>query len=286
MQRSDTTQQLRFELPYPEAAVFDFSNPDGIRIDLPADTHWQVHRHWHYKTIDTRSITCIDGFVSAFVGKRDGIDGIYRSKHAFESPGSTIFMETDDSLSWMKGTIDLNERVPLTVIIVANPTLHRNICSAILDKNLYPRLRSTPLWFKALWKLSSGSRQQCLLDFILRLQLKMIYYEHDYHFSYGFIPFTWPYGFPWGDNIPDRPKRMEHRSMLLISHVYEPICKSNQETWVVKFKGGGLQSRLSPLVPSRCGMAWKVQLTSFLDYWIGRLLFGMKGRYREYTSAK
>jgi hypothetical protein len=257
MQRTNTTQQTTFELPLPQAATFDFSAVDGIKIHVPTDSKFKMVHHWHYQRPDTTRIIGVHGRMYLMLAERGKLGS---SLDAYLNPPFELSPKLDDAIAWSPVFTDPPQS-PLTVMIVANRVLHRNICSAILDRDLFPQLQTTPQWFKVLWRMSSDSRRCRLLDSALRLQLEVIFYKHDYHFVHGRVPFTDLF---WPDNTPGWAKKWEMRSMLLFSRTHETTSM--------------------PPSDDRC----TEQLTCFFfaAYWKGRGLYGMKGGYAEYTPRE
>lgn len=126
--------------------------------------------------------------------------------------------------------------------------LYRNICSAILDADRFPNLTSTPLWLRALFAALTWFPQlrSWLVAKMLSVQLEAIYHEHDYRLIHGWVPFTWPWRMQ-----PWAPRAPAWVEMLQWRSVFV----------------------LSRIVMTSC-------------YWVGRLFFGMKGEYDEYTPRR
>jgi hypothetical protein len=72
----------------------------------------------------------------------------------------------------------------LAVDVETDHTLWRNVCSATLDRDLFPQLNSTPLWLKAMFNLFPSWRE-ALLSFVLQIQLRAIFYYHGVHICHG-----------------------------------------------------------------------------------------------------
>lgn len=141
----------------------------------------------------------------------------------------------------------LNAQISLTVDLVADHTLWRNVCSATLDKAIFPDLASTPVWIKGLFALLAfiPSWREQLLNPMLWMQLQTIYFSHDFHVYHGRIPVTWPWlAQPFGGRAPAWAEHLQLQSLYIIS---------------------------------------RVVMTS--AYWFGRLFLGMKEEYREYTPS-
>jgi hypothetical protein len=127
-------------------------------------------------------------------------------------------------------------------------TFHRNICSAVLDANVYPSLDSTPFWLRWIFGVISvilGVRHW-LIAKLLWIQIRMIYYSHDFWSYEGQISISW-----------------------LWDGWYFPALAPQ---WVrtLEWKSGDIFSRM---VLRMCS-------------WIGRYLLGMRGEYDEYTPRQ
>lgn len=148
---------------------------------------------------------------------------------------------------WCSGRRDTEGKNDLELVYqtAADQILHRNICSAVLDREAFPGLSSTPLWFKFVyWLVSDVDRRRWILDLVLRLQLQVMFWSHDYHCYHGYVPFTWPWLLVGDWCPPVWAEVWQDRSMYAISNV--------------------------------------VMLTL---YSLGILAFGMKGEYPEYTPS-
>lgn len=113
--------------------------------------------------------------------------------------GDSFDFKLEQLTSWSK----IERRNELAVVLNANKTLHRNICSATIDGDIFPYLDSTPLAIKALFLLARliGLRQR-FLQVALWVQIQIIYYAHDFHVTHGVIDFTLPYRLIWWDQNP------------------------------------------------------------------------------------
>lgn len=240
-----------FELPAPREATFTFippspTFPNEIRIALPAQNSWRMPLHWHPAadeagTVGCQRVTCASGrlLVSTVAGTSGG--GL-----RVGSRGMTVEFQPGQRVSWSAPPD--RDPVALTVILMADHVLWRNICSAVLDKDIFPQLASTPFWLKGLFALLRPvpSWRNRLLDAMLWFQLHAIFAAHDFHIYHGRIPITWLWMYqPFGGDPPEWAKKFNVRSMYVISKVV--------------MKGA---------------------------YWTGRLLMGMKGEYAEYTPVR
>lgn len=239
MGRTWTDQRTTFHLPSPDEVTFSFQERDAMEICVPSDSKWYVPSHWHYKQRDARYLQVISGNLILSSSFSRTIGGSTESMNAYSQPYKFAL---DERISWQPYySYDENHerfRQPLTAHLIANETLHRNICSMILDYRIFPELSSTPLWLKAVfWTLRScPSAREGLLSRLLRVQRQLTLYAHDYHESHGRIPFSrmwfWVYPPPW-------TWRLEYISMMWISSAVGMACY-----WF-----GGLALGMSALYP-------------------------------------
>lgn len=243
MRRTNTTTVQTFSLPFPNAATFDFSDKTYITITIPERSKWHMPWHWHNTALDGKSIRHIRGHLFISHGPISEDSGTV-------SPTSQYFNGSGPGCRRL--IFDITELVSrksqdkklLQVEYEANQVLHRNICSAILDRDIYSKLESTPIWVSALFALSSRGLKHRLLDYMLAIQLDMIYYHHDFRLYHGSIMFQLPWMLlSWGQSKPPR--------WTLVANI-----------WSIFFFS-------------------KVVMIS--NYAFGRLLLGMKGEYSEYT---
>ncbi|KAF2434150.1 hypothetical protein EJ08DRAFT_646604 [Tothia fuscella] len=255
MQRTNTTNTATFDLPLPEKATFVFkssppSSPNTIHITISPSGTWRMPYHWHpSETANTtvaacQRVTCLSGYLHVYVAS--GISSNY-DELGFE--GMTVNFAPGERISWdLSETGTDHQQVPPTAELVADHTLWRNYCGAILDKDIFPQLASTPtslkvlfafLDFLPLWRTK-------LLNLMLSIQLQAIFFTHDFHVYHGYIPVTWPWiSQPFGGRPPAWAKRLQLQSMVL--------------------------------------MARTVMMTA---YYTGTLFLGMKGDYPEYTPPR
>lgn len=256
MRRSDTRSLSTFELLLPRGVTFTFppsettTQNSPIRITLAPQGEWKMPLHWHPS--ETREedskhasksvnlgcdrVSCIEGHLHVSVAH--GISGGYDK---VGSAGMSVAFSPAQRIQWdrpqkAKGT-------PLCVDLVADEALWRNICSAILDRDLFPQLESTPWWLRSLFGILMPAWRDWLLNAILQVQLQAIFFSHDFNVYHGYFPATWPWvRQPWGGRPPNWARSLQIGSMYLIS-------------------------------TSVMGLA----------YWTGTLLMGIKGEYPEYT---
>jgi hypothetical protein len=129
----------------------------------------------------------------------------------------------------------------VVLFVVQDVGLYRNVCSAILDAEKFPYLRTTPLWLRGVFaavKLLPTARKR-LVEWMLYIQLQVICYKHGYWEYHGGINalrwWQWTHPFNVGRH-PAWTVRLQFRSQRFFS-------KAVQGTY----------------------------------YWVGRSLFGMKG---------
>jgi hypothetical protein len=141
---------------------------------------------------------------------------------------------------------------PLTVDLLVAADSHvlwRNICSAVLDRDIFPQLAPTPAWLRALFAILEvvrPSSRDWLLGLMLRIQLQTIFFAHRFHVYHGYVPVTWPWMYqPFGGRPPTWAKRLQLNSMYLI-----------------------------------------VRAVMTVAYWAAVLFLGMKGEYVEYTPRR
>lgn len=259
MHRTDTTNFISFELSSLGVATFIFpsssaecSSASQIRIVIPPRSVWRMPPHWHPSesrtaasqpraTLGCERITCVSGRLRVYVAQ--GLRGSYDK---VGSEGMSVKFAPGQRVAWNRASND--DKTALEVDLVADPMLWRNYCSAVLDRDIFPRLSSTPWWVKALFAILTPVPRwrEGLLSVMLWIQLQTIYTAHDFHVPYGYVPVTWPWIYqPFGGRAPGWARRLELRSLYLI--------------------------------------AWVVMRTAYL---IGTLLLGMKGEYSEYTPSE
>jgi hypothetical protein len=253
MHRTNTTNVTIFNLPFPDAATFTFPSssplsPNAIRIAIPPSSGWHMRLHWHPSenraaaaTAACERVSCLSGFLRVYVAQ--GLSGSYDK---LGSTGMSVKFAPRQRVAWNR--LKRDAQVPLTVDLVADHALWRNICSAVLDRDIFPQLRSTPLWLKALFAILAvvPSWRNGLLSLMLWIQLQTIFQAHDFHMYHGYIPVTWPWMCqPFGGRPPVWAKRLQLQSLHFIARA--------------------------------------VMTTA---YWAGTLFLGMKGEYVEYTPSR
>jgi hypothetical protein len=166
--------------------------------------------------------------------------------HTIGSKGMTVRFKPGQRVAWCR--LNADSHTQLTVDLVADHILWRNICSAVLDGDMFPRLASTPWWLKALFAILVVMPlwRNALLRFMLWIQLQVIFLAHDFHVYHDYVPVIWPWILqPFGGQPPDWARQLQMQSFYVIA---------------------------------------KAVMTT--AYWTGRLFLGMKGEYVEYTPSR
>ncbi|KAL2040111.1 hypothetical protein N7G274_007014 [Stereocaulon virgatum] len=133
------------------------------------------------------------------------------------------------------------------IFVVQDEGLYRNVCSATLDAEKFPYLRTTALWLRCIFaalELFPTSRKW-LVEWMLYVQLQVIYYKYGYWEYHGGINALrwWKWTHPWAyKRYPARTARLQYRSQYFLS-------KAVQGAY----------------------------------YCVGKSLFGMKGDYSQYN---
>lgn len=197
--------------------------------------------HWHPSedhAVACERVSCLEGSLRVFVAR--GISGGYDK---LGSAGMSVKFAPDQRVAWNRSWKD--DKATLRVDLAADHALWRNICSAVLDRDIFPELASTPSWVKAVFALLVvvPRWRGRLLSLMLWCQLQAIFYAHDFYMYHGYVPVTWPWiTQPFGGRPPAWAKRLQLRSLYAI--------------------GAGVMT---------------------LAYTAGTLFLGMKGEYEEYT---
>lgn len=254
MHRTNTTNLSTITLPFPDAATFDFTSPDVIRITIPPSSTWHMRLHWHPSEKNgaaatntdiaaaCRSVKSVSGPLHVYIAT-----GLWGSYDKLGSTGMSVKFKPGQRISWNR--LKQHAAVPLTVDLATDHALWRNICSVVTDRAIFPRLSSTPLWLRALFAILAvvlPTWRERLLDKMLWMQLQAIFFAHDFHMYYGYVPVTWPWiAQPFGGQPPAWATRLQVQSFYIIAKVV---------------------------------MTWA--------YWVGILFLGMKGEYVEYTPRR
>lgn len=93
-------------------------------------------------------------------------------------PDSERDFDLSQMIAWRPDSPELGLVVDL---LADEEDLHRNVCSVNLDKDMYPRLDSMPIWVTASSVLTKRSGfEQRLCDRMLWVHLQLMLYAHDY----------------------------------------------------------------------------------------------------------
>lgn len=254
MHRTITTARDTFALPEPNEVTFEFPRGPGIVITVPKNSNWRMPLHWHYHKLDARSIHCLSGRLHVEV-TNDSLP--LRSIVVKIRPCESHDFHLGQLTSWRKDAAREGEDSDSELVIIlmdANETLHRNICSATLDRDIFPFLTSTPLIIQLLFCLARLIKlQHPFLQAALWIQLQMIYYAHDMHISHGDIDI-----FPAWFYITLLVPRC--------TRVWKP------PPWMQRFRRWS-ERWISWVVMGSCS-------------WLGKTVLGMQAEYQAYSSPR
>ena len=250
MNRTNTINLNSFTVSFPDVAHFDFKSTtkssNTIRIAIPPSSNWRMPLHWHPShgshstsnsaTIPCQCVTSVGGQIDVYT-----VRGTGGSCNRLGGTGLEVDLKPDERVSWRR-PCEINEL--LTVDLVADQILWRNICGAILDKDLFPRLASTPYWFRGLFAILAPFPQirVKLLALVLWIQIQTIFFTHDFHTSHGTIPLYLIWLLTSFSRPPEWAQQLELQIELVIA---------------------------------------RVAMTT--TYWIGTIFLGIKGEYLDYT---
>lgn len=217
MNRTNTTTRTEFNLSLSGEVRFDFSQ-QTIQITIPVGSTWYMPYHWHDRILDMKWIGVEAGELCVIqAANRNGRTSSVRLTNRADQQG--VSFKVTDGVAWKSARLDTKEKtkLPLVVNLDAEQNLHRNICSAILDKDLFPSLASTPYWVRLLCAIPALRPR--LIDRALWIQLQAIYWKHDFRVSHGEIPFAYPWVmWPFG-SAPDWATEAQIRSRWWISSI-------------------------------------------------------------------
>ena len=135
-------------------------------------------------TAACESVSCLAGSLHVYIiqGISGGSDRIGSKLSVRFAPGQRVAWDPARDAG----------KMPLTVDLVADHALWRNICSAVLDRDIFPRLASTPFWLKALFAILTivPSWRTKPLSLILWIQLQTIFLAHNFHMYHGYVQVT------------------------------------------------------------------------------------------------
>ena len=174
--RTNTTKYTTFRLPCPAPATFDFIGPNQMRITVPANSIWSTKSHWHSKDKENCLLLHTEKGEVHFGYHREprtGADVI--------GPGSFTF-KPGYWTSWSRKASKKSREDLIVLFVVRDESLYRNTCSAVLDAEKFPYLRTTPLWLRAVFVASTllPAVRQWMIRWMLYIQLQVIHYQHGY----------------------------------------------------------------------------------------------------------
>ncbi|KAK2882605.1 hypothetical protein FQN49_000177 [Arthroderma sp. PD_2] len=253
MQRSKTASETTFRLPGPDGqpvVIFVFARRgEPFCVAIPENSDWRYWDHWESPNSSIcTSVKVLDGVVVASIC--DIPDR--RSSTNVGGKGTKISFPPDTISTWCSRRLPRLKPEDLIVTLVGDEDFHRNICSAITDRDRMASLASTPFplrYLLSFLNIFSFFRplRKWILDIMLAIQLRMIFYTYGFWVRYPTIPFFWWWRCRqiWGEpRVPEWAFRLDWQ----------------------------METRLAYIVQSSC-------------YWIGKLLLGMKGSYPEYAPA-
>lgn len=224
--------------------------------------------HWHpSSTLGCVSVQCLSGRVVVFLGIARGSgerllgpdravqfqpahqmvawasSGTVRSRHGCQEAWSAETVVTDPNLYRNVGRQLLPGSDELPIHIIP----YEQWASAILDRNIYASLASTPLWIKLVLNILRAvpSAREALLSWLLFVQVQAILYAHDFREFHGRINCIWPWTRqPVGGRPPQWALDLQRQTEYWIAEVVMVSC-----------------------------------------FWGGRIALGMRGQYPEYTRS-
>ncbi|EFR05329.1 hypothetical protein MGYG_08340 [Nannizzia gypsea CBS 118893] len=251
MKRSNTTSMTSFTLPdlhKQAAAIFDFtSDGDSIRVTVPINSTWNYWEHWlnpHSFICDEVTSVSGRGFVEIYY-----FDDPSSSRGLHLRSGESMSFGPRSSSTWRRA-YSTRDQEDFVANLKGDRSFHRNVCSAIIDRDRMAFLSSTPillrqmLAFLGLFQFSRPFRE-CILDLMLAIQLRAIFYANGFWIHHPTIPFFWWWEWRqiWGEpRVPEWAYEFRWKMLKVITYTVQGIC-----------------------------------------YWVGRLFLGMKGSYPEYT---
>lgn len=218
MQRTNTTTSTAFVLPPPSSAVFDFSTPNHIRITIPKDSVWGVSSHWHSPEKENcRLLHTESGEFQVSYHRQPRTGGLLLGAGDYE-------FKPEYWSAWSRKQNSSTDTI--VTLVVENEAIERNVCSAMLDAEIFPYLASTPFWLRGIstaLKLLPIARKW-LLRKMCYMQLQVIYREHG-HWEYhgGINALRWwqcTHPFDVGQN-PDWTVSVKYRSQKLFSRLVQ-----------------------------------------------------------------
>lgn len=191
MQRSNTTSQTNFCLPNSDgepAAIFDFENEGSFRVTVPSNSKWKYWYHWESQDASLCSaVNVLEGkiVISIAYSLRSGL--------VFGGKGTKRSFEPSTRRGWRNSNYTKRSRDPVDLVVnlVGDEAFHRNVCSAILDRERMASLASTPILlrlFLSLLAIFAPSAREWILDMMLAIQLRMMFYDHGFWVIHWMFP--------------------------------------------------------------------------------------------------
>lgn len=243
MDRSNTANQAVLELA---DVKFDFTNGNQMYVTVPMKSRWLCEYHWHTDDSSCKRITYVKGGrYSRVLGDNSKPPDFFDTEEL--GPGESFDFAPHHCHSWWTDPSRKDDEKGMDIITLfeSDAAFYRNICSAILDANKYPSLRTTPLWLRLLF-LSLGwfpSTRERLVSIMLWVQLQFIHETHHRRTHHGDL------------------------SLAIWWRVFKP--DGVPPTWVLRLDHYYIRGK-SFVVHRACAF-------------VGRWCLGMKGRYPEYT---
>lgn len=226
MQRTNTTNKMLFNLPAPASVTLDFTILNNIRISIPQDSSWKVSSHWHSPGRENCQRLHVEaGRFQVGYHKEPRTGGsVYGAGDFTFKPGYWTTWSKEEQTAVRESAV----RDTVIILTVASEGLERNICSAILDADIFPELATTPVWlrliFRALRLLPSARRW--LVRRICYVQLQVIRCEYgcwEYHGGINALRWwQWTHPFDIGRH-PAWTVSLQYQSQKLFSRLAQGL---------------------------------------------------------------
>jgi len=194
--RTITRGETSLTLPEPGAVTLSFfeNGHSVIKITVPPTSTWKMNYHWHKlpdlcERIDFLPGGDVELYRSLGVYRNSTISG-RAGMHWQNRPGERCTWFLNSHRDHPAGSPDLEAFVQSP----GNEEMWRNVVSCILDNDLWPELRTTPLlcrlWIrlvKMLPVVGTGLSSR-IMRVVLWVQLLLIYKRHGYWVWCGHIP--------------------------------------------------------------------------------------------------
>jgi hypothetical protein len=218
MQRTNTTTTTLFTLPPPASATCNFSTPNNICITIPETSIWRVPSHWHSPDKENCLLLHTEaGEFQVSFHKQPRTGGVVLGAGNYKfKPGYWT--------GWSRKQGSPKETV--VNLVVEREGLERNICSAVLDAEIFPYLATTPFWLRGIFAalILLPVARRWLVRKICYVQLQVIYREHGYWEYHGGINalrwWQWTHPFDVGRH-PAWTVSVQYRSQKLFSRLVQ-----------------------------------------------------------------